>query len=275
MEKRSIIFGNKRIAYTAIGSGIPVILLHGFGEDSHIWHKQLSALAGYCKLIVPDIPGSGESELIPGAGIDEYAESIQQIIHEQGESVILLGHSMGGYIALAVAERYPTTLCAIGLVHSTAYADSAERKEMRKKAMDFMRQKGGWTFLKTSTPGLFCVASQEKLRNEIAALSERNRSFTVDALCQYYQAMMERPDRTDVLRSFRGPVLMVIGEQDPAVPFASSLEQSYLPTQSHVHILRQSAHMGMWEETDKLNELIGAFITHCENACRNTTFNKN
>ena len=274
MEKRTLLFRDKQVTYTVSGSGTPVILLHGFGEDSFIWHQQVPALAALCKIIVPDIPGSGESELIPEAGIPVYAGVIKSIIEKEGQTALLIGHSMGGYIALELAQRYPEAVSALGLVHSTAYADSDERKVMRGKAMDFIRQKGAWTFLKASTPGLFAPDAQERLRHEIAELSERNRSFTEEAICQYYQAMLERPDRSDVLRHFHGPVFMVIGEEDPAVPFKQSLEQTHLPAEAHVHILRGVAHMGMWEEPRKMSELLVAFVTHCIHAQPSQSFNK-
>lgn len=260
MENRSMLFRDKRIHYTVCGQGQPVLLLHGFGEDSRIWQRQIPALSQHCKLIVPDIPGSGASAMLPDAGIPDYAEAIKNILEKEGFPAILLGHSMGGYIILALAEAYPEYISALGLIHSTAYADSPERKDMRLKAMEFINTKGAHTFLKTSTPGMFSPASQEILRSEIQQLTERNRSFTADVLCQYYQAMLERPDRTNVLKKIRQPVLMVIGELDQAVPFEASLSQCHLPLQSHVHILRNSAHMGMWEEADRLNEILSGFI---------------
>ena len=261
MEHRHLTFRNKRIHYTVSGTGVPVLLLHGFGEDGKIWHRQVPELEKCCRLIIPDLPGSGNSELLPNASIEDDAAAMKCLLEMEGNPAIVLGHSMGGYVALALAEKNPGCLAALGLVHSTAYADTPERKEMRLKAMDFIRNKGAFPFLKNSTPGMFSPAAQENLKQDIQQLTEWNRSFTAEALCQYYQAMMERPDRTAVLKNFKGPVLMIIGELDQAVPFACSLAQCHLPRQSHVHILRHSAHMGMWEEAEKMSEILSDFIT--------------
>ena len=84
-------------------------------------------------------------------------------------------------------------------------------------------------------------------------LVEKSKDFSDEAIIQYYHAMINRPDRTDVLKRFPGPILFIIGEQDQAVPFQQSLQQCYLPGHSYIHILRNSAHMGMWEETDQVN----------------------
>ncbi len=272
MEQRSLRYSNKQLSYTVSGSGLPLLLLHGFAEDSDIWHNQVPALEPLCRLIIPDIPGSGASEMLPGAGIHDYAAAMHALLEKEGRPAVVMGHSMGGYIALALAEHYPDSVSALGMIHSTAYADSPERKEMRLKAMDFIRSKGAFPFLKNSTPGMFSTAAQENLRTQIQQLTERNRAFTAESLCAYYQAMLERPDRTAILKNFPGPVLMVIGALDQAVPFEASLAQCHLPARSHVHILRASAHMGMWEQADELNQILTRFISSLDTA---SDFNKN
>lgn len=252
--------------YAMYGAGKPVILLHGFGEDSAVWLSQIEALQNNFQLIVPDLPGSGESELIAEADIETYAELIKAIIDKENaisgaERVVLIGHSIGGYITLAFAEKYPQYLTAFGLFHSSAFADTAEKKATRNKAIEFIKEKGAYTFLKTSIPGLFAQQYKDQYPEKVEALIEQAKQFSPEALIQYYEAMIARPDRVNVLTQFDGPVLFIMGEHDMAVPFESSLQQSYLPKQSHVHILRQSAHMGMWEEPQKANAILLDFLT--------------
>lgn len=239
------------------------MLLHGFGEDSKIWLPQINFLKNDFKLIVPDIPGSGQSELVPGANIETYAEAIKQLCdtESKNEIVTLVGHSMGGYIALAFAEKYPQYLNSFGLFHSSAFADTEEKKEARKKAIDFINANSVHAFLKTSTPNLFTQQYQAEHPGKIIELINEGKEFTTDALIQYYEAMIARPDRTDVLKSFSKPVLFIIGQHDQAIPFETSMKQCHLPIQSHVHILRKSAHMGMWEEQERANNILLAFLT--------------
>lgn len=272
MQARSFLFQNKQIHYRVYGSGRPVILLHGFGEDSTVWESQVNFLQNNFRLIVPDIPGSGQSEFVLNADIETYAEIIKVLCdlefqvpsQEDGSDGIgnfsLIGHSMGGYITLAFAEKYPAYLRSFGLFHSSAFADSGEKKATRKKAIEFIKEKGAYTFLKTSTPNLFTGPYREARPEKVNALIEAGKNFTVEALTQYYEAMIARPDRTNVLKTFTRPVLFIIGQHDLAIPFESSMQQCYLPAQSHVHILRESAHMGMWEEEQKANSILLDFL---------------
>lgn len=270
MEAKSFLFQDKKIQYKvylpagqAAGAGKPVILLHGFGEDSSVWEPQISFLKDHFKLIVPDVPGSGESEFVPNANIETYAEIVKELCDREFQfphEGVLIGHSMGGYITLAFAEKYPQYLAAFGLFHSSAFADTAEKKETRRKAIDFIREKGAYTFLKTSTPNLFTQEYKEAHADKVEALLEAGKSFTAEALIQYYEAMIDRPDRTAVLKSVTKPILFIIGQHDQAIPFDTSMKQCHLPSQSHVHILRNSAHMGMWEEAEKVNNILLDFL---------------
>src|SRR5689334_5233536 len=127
---------NAEIFYTVEGEGLPVVLLHGLPLNSNIWDQQVDFLKDRCKLIVPDIPGSGKSvfeKREPEAiTIEYYASCIHALLqHENVNSCLMLGHSLGGYITLAYAEKYPEFLKGFGLIHSTAFADSEERKQMR------------------------------------------------------------------------------------------------------------------------------------------------
>ena len=214
MQTRSFLFQDKKIAYKVYGEGKPVLLLHGFGEDSNIWELQIKFLEPHFRLIVPDIPGSGESELVPGAGIDMYADIIKELFEIELqvpiEGAVLIGHSMGGYITLAFAEKHPNYLKSFGLFHSSAFADGDEKKETRRKAIDFIEEKGASTFIKTSTPNLFTEAFKEKQPAKVDKLIEEGKKFTAEALVQYYEAMIARPDRTAVLKTFPKPILFII-----------------------------------------------------------------
>jgi pimeloyl-ACP methyl ester carboxylesterase len=268
MEVKEINWQGAIIKYKVTGRGETVVLVHGFGEDSTVWQPQIDFLKQSFRLIVPDLPGSGQSRFVPDANIETYAEILkvildtEQVAASAGAKVSLIGHSMGGYVTLAFAEKYPQYLNSFGLFHSSAFADNEEKKETRKKAIEFIRSKGGFAFLKTSIPGLFTKEFSSKDPARVEALVEASKNFSDEALIQYYEGMIERPDRTDVLKNFERPILFLIGEHDTAIPLQASLEQCHIPAQSHVHILSSSAHMGMWEQTEKANKLLLEFL--CE-----------
>ncbi|MES2003205.1 MAG: alpha/beta hydrolase [Bacteroidota bacterium] len=278
-------YQSTNIAYTLQGSGTPVVLLHGFGEDSRIWDEQVLFLQKHCTLIVPDLPGSGKSGLLsletgdwsleygkstPDSrlqspvsivSIDDYADVIHALLqHENIASCILLGHSMGGYIVLAFAEKYASMLTGFGLVHSTAFADSEEKKQVREKAIALIEEYGPHPFLKNTIPNLFGKLFKGVHPEKMDLLIEQGKAFSKEALQQYYRAMMHRPDRGHVLKSNYLPVLFVIGTEDIAAPMEDVLKQVSLPNISYIYVLQGTGHMGMWESAEKLNQLLLVFI---------------
>lgn len=258
---KQLIYQNKKIHYRIIGNGDPVILIHGFGEEGDIWNSQVEYLKNKFKLIIPDLPGSGLSEMIGDMGIDEMAEVIHAIIHEENiDSCSVIGHSMGGYISLALLEKYWNHISGLGLFHSTAFADTDEKKLTRKKAIAFIEQNGAYEFLKTAIPNLFAEASQKKFKPSINKLIEQGNNFSPDALVSYYNAMIERPDRSHLLQKTTIPVLFIMGKYDKAVPLEDGLKQCHLPEKSYIHILQNSGHMGMIEEKDLANEFLEEFL---------------
>ena len=272
MEK-SFLFNQTTISYTVTGSGTPVLLLHGFGEDSRIWKTQIEYLQECCQLLVPDLPGSGKSGILQlnEPSITDYAACINALLQKENiNKCILLGHSMGGYIALAFAEKYPQHLIAFGLVHSTAFADSEEKKAIRKRGIEMMQEYGVYPFLKNTIPNLFTEKYKKDNPEPVAELINEGKNFTTEALCQYYTAMMNRPDLTDVLKTAKVPVLFVLGTEDVAAPLDDVLQQVYLPVVSEVHILKETGHMGMMEEPKKLNKYLSDFITFPGNLKGNT-----
>jgi pimeloyl-ACP methyl ester carboxylesterase len=182
------------------------------------------------------------------------------LLHESIDKAVVLGHSMGGYITLALAEKHPEVLRAFGLIHSTAFADTDEKIATRKKGIEFINQHGAYAFLKTSTPNLFSEKTKKEHPQIIDDLIEKGKSFSADALVQYYEAMISRPDRTAVLRNATVPVLFIIGSEDVAAPLTDLSKQIHLPEVSHIHILEQVGHMSMVEASDELTKHMLGFI---------------
>ena len=256
-----LLYQNKKIFYRITGTGKPVILIHGFGEDATVWQNQVDFLKNKFQLIIPDLPGSGQSEMIDDMSMEGMAETIHSIIHEENiESCPVIGHSMGGYILLALMEKYWNQVSAFGLFHSSAFADSEEKKATRRKGIEFINRHGAFEFLKTTTPNLFSHITKDErpelIDKQIASLD----NFLPSALVSYYKAMMQRPDRTEMLRKATVSVLFIMGKYDVAVPVDDGLKQCHLPEKSYIHILRQSGHMGMLEEPGNSNRILEEFL---------------
>jgi pimeloyl-ACP methyl ester carboxylesterase len=261
-------FENMRIAYSQKGSGNVVVLIHGFGEDSNVWQGVEAVLQTNFKVISIDLPGSGQSVIKTDvlrkenlSSMDYYADIVFALLQNLTiNNCVMLGHSMGGYITLSFAEKYPNLLKGFGLVHSTAYADSDEKKTNRQRGIAMMDEYGSHAFLKTTIPNLFSNAF--KLTNSITidALINTSKSIDVIALKNYYKAMMNRLDKTAVLKSSKQPVLFIIGTDDVAVPIKDSLAQTHLPNCTYIHVLENTGHMSMIEMPKTVAGFIHIFL---------------
>jgi pimeloyl-ACP methyl ester carboxylesterase len=264
MVENKILLDGQPVHYRIEGEGLPVVLVHGFSEDGTVWENQIAALKDKFQLIIPDLPGSGKSPINDAEWSMEYfAECIRRILDQENISTVsMIGHSMGGYITLAFAEAWPDRLRSFGLIHSTAYADSEEKKTTRRRGIEFIQQNGAAKFIEQSVPNLFSEETKKHQPEMVRKILSRYTNFIGQSLVNYYQAMMVRPDRTHVLKSFPRPVLFVLGKHDTAVPYEQGLQQSYMPGLSFIHTLEHSGHMGMWEEPVLSNDYIEAFLMH-------------
>ena len=264
MVEKNIMLDGQPVYYRIEGTGRPVVLVHGFSEDGTVWENQIGALKNKFQLIIPDLPGSGRSPVnSAGWSMEYFAECIRRILDQENISTVsMIGHSMGGYITLAFAEAWPHRLQSFGLFHSTAYADNEEKKTARRRGIEFIQQNGAAKFIEQSVPNLFSEETKKHQPEMVRKILSRYTNFIGQSLVNYYQAMMVRPDRTHVLKSFPRPVLFILGKHDTAVPYEQGLQQSYMPGLSYIHTLEHSGHMGMWEEPVLSNDYIDACLMH-------------
>lgn len=255
-------YKNSVLHYQCVGKGATVVLLHGFGEDGTVWDFQKDALQPHFQLIIPDLPGSGRSPLMADVSMEALADAVSFILEQEGiKSCVLIGHSMGGYITLAFAERHAATLNGFGLFHSSAFTDDAEKIATRKKGIAFIREHGAYAFLKTASPNLYSPATKEQKPSLIEQQVAASAGFSDEALIAYYEAMLKRPDRTEVLRHATVPVLFIMGRHDTAIPLQASLAQCYVPQLAYIHLLDQSGHMGMHEEPKISNAILNQYLS--------------
>jgi len=288
MEEKTLTYESHSIFYRVTGSGRSVVFVHGFGEDGEVWNNRNtyrdspkegfhsaestlfddSFLLNKFKFIIPDLPGSGKSEMIDDMSMDGMAQVIKTIVDTESSqfpsvalgNATLIGHSMGGYISLAFAEKYPDYLYGLGLFHSTAYPDTDEKKATRRKGIQFIEEHGAFEFLKTANYNLFSQISKDRMPQLIDEFISSLRNFQPSALVSYYEAMMQRPDRSSILKNLQIPMLFVAGKYDTAIPLNDVLQQCHLPEISYFHMLAESGHMGMMEEAGKSNAILNDYL---------------
>lgn len=261
------------VFYRKLGQGAPVLLIHGFPDDGNLWRRVMPLLSETCTVIVPDLPGTGKS-IYSGGGIsiEELADSMLSILHtERISKVVVAGHSMGGYIALAMAANCPEIMAGLSLVHSTSQADSAEKKQQREKVIRLIRNGGKDTFIKGMIPGLFAPHFQTKDPEGVAMQIGNSLKLASGTLTGFYEAMINRPERTFVLSEARFPVQFISGKEDSVVPFDITMKLSDLPSVSFVSVYEEVGHMSMLERPESLAADLEAFSHYCLDAALKTT----
>ncbi len=261
MQEKEIIIRNKKLFYRTNGEGPAVVLLHGFGGAGFRWENQYNAIKDF-QFIVPDLPGSGRSEIIEDMSMEGLAEIIFQLLQElKVDKCKMIGHSMGGYVTLAFVEKHPEMIESYGLFHSSAFADTEEKKAGRKKTIKSIEENGVVPFLKTFVPGLYSDSFKQQHPGEIESHLTKVSSVSQAAIISYLQSMIERPDRTHVLKQNKMPVLFVLGRNDSIIPFKDMLTLASMPDISYIHVLEQSGHMGMIEESEQSNDILNNFLS--------------
>lgn len=253
------------LEYNDSGHGFPLVLLHGFCESRTLWKYCEKQLALHYRVIVPDLPGFGESRLEePTVSMEYFAEQIKLLLDDlKIEKCVLIGHSLGGYVLLAFAEKYENRLAGMGMFHSTAFADTEEKKENRNKTIGFIEKHGVSVFAESFVAPLFSLRNRDLLKFEIKELIHTAATSSELGVIETTKAMRDRKDRTEVLKNVTIPVLYVIGKLDGAVPLEKSLEQCYLAKHSVAHFLEEAGHMGMIEKKPETIKILHHFTEFC------------
>lgn len=252
----------ENISYRSAGDGEKLVLLHGFCETHEIWNKIAPLLAENFQVITVDLPGFGDSPLpSEDISIDIIAEKISrwlQIITD--EKVILMGHSLGGYITLAMIEKYPEQLKGFGLLNSTAFSDDDVKKGNRMKTIDFLKSHGKDTFLDSFIPGLFYDSNSSSDKILVQEAREISDKTSLPAMISYTLAMKNRPSRIHLLQQKNLPLLFIAGKDDQVIPEHKSKEQMQLIAKGQSYFLDDTAHMSMLEKPEETARLIKVFI---------------
>lgn len=231
------------LAYTRRGKGTPLVLVHGFPLDSSSWNEVVPLLENKFDLILPDLRGFGQSTTIESPyTVSDMADDLASLMDHLGiEKTALAGHSMGGYVALAFAKKYPHRVNGLGLVSSQAAADAPEGKERRYKTAADVAEKGVCVVVDAMTPKLSAdVRVQEFVRGVI---ERQSRQAVIGAL----KAMAVREDTMPILSSFNFPLVLIHGDADQLIPFERAKEIKSANPSTRLLELKGAGHMPMME----------------------------
>jgi len=240
------------------GKGKPIIFIHGFPMHQAVWDDFGEKFVGEYTVISIDLPGFGKSKALPeNFSLDDVAGEVIAFVlaHKLSDSVII-GHSLGGYVALSVLEKRPDLFSKLILFHSTAYADTEERKASRNKVIEVVRKKGAIAFTTGSIQALFADPEHE----DIERVRQLAATTTAETVIGYTKAMRDRRDHLKTLISFEKPTLLLGGEKDQGISVESLKEQANASQKAQIHILQNVAHMGMFESAVEAASRIKEFL---------------
>lgn len=247
------------------GQGPAVVLLHGFCETHHIWKELGTELSPEYTVFSPDLPGFGDSPLPPhNFSLELIADLLRDWLKKSDiSSCTMIGHSLGGYVTLTFAKKYPQMLEKIGLFHSSVYEDSIDKKSIRDKTINFINKNGVEVFVDSFFQNLFYPPNLERpyIQAKLKAIAERAKLLKASAVTAYLEAMRDRKDSRTWISAFPGPILMIAGTEDSAVPIESSREQSKLTSVIEFHELTGTAHMGMFEKKKEAFDIVKHFLS--------------
>lgn len=247
------------IAYTVKGEGEPVVFLHGFCGSRHYFKSVAASLGPHYNAYYIDLPGHGDSKPMQYHTLEDYVEQLHKWKLELGlGKITLIGHSLGGYLTLAYAERYPEHVLGFGLIHSTAFPDSDEGKEGREKAIQTIQKEGIEPFVESLVPKLFDKEFAKTHPKIVKRALDIAYKTDAKQAIRFLRAMRDRKDRRRIVTETTFPQLLVAGETDEVVPsYKTFIGESKQATEK---VIEDAAHMSIYEQPDKLSDIIKEWL---------------
>lgn len=247
------------VHYKLSGKGPLLVLLHGFLEDEGMWDVLLAQLSQDFTCLRVDLLGHGKTGNLGYIHpMEEQADLIDHLMTELNlSSGAFIGHSMGGYIGLAMLERYPQRVAKLCLMNSTTLADSEEKKVNRDRGITAVKQNHR-TFIRLAIPNLFSTTNREKFEAQIEAIVERALNMGPQGIIASLEGMKIRKDRTDLFKTFSSKGLLIIADEDPALDVEGLIRIAAEEQLNHVVIT--GGHMSHFENKEVLLQAFDDFL---------------
>ncbi len=257
-------FNNKKINYEDSGKGHVLVLLHGFTETLNMWNEFSKKLSAQFRVVCIDLPGHGKSECVDDVhSMELMADAVKTVLDKLNiNKAVVVGHSMGGYVALSFARKYEHVLKGLGLFHSSANSDSEQAKEGRMRAVEVIK-KNHVDFLLNFIPDLFAPENRDVFKKEIEVLLTEARKIPVEGIIAALMGMKDRPDSNDILENAEYPVMFIAGHKDTRIPVKDVLAQLALPKTAYSLLLKKTGHMGYIEERSTTLNFLETFVKGC------------
>lgn len=235
-----------------------VVFLHGFCENKDLWVDVIPKMKEEVNTLVLDLPGfGGEAQNIRKSIQDMTSFVFEKLDEQNWNRATVVGHSMGGYVALEMLHQYPNRIDAVALVHSHAASDSTETRTNRDKQIDFLERNEAELFLKPFSKSLIADKNVARLENRCFSLV---RSTQTPGITAALEAMKSRTDHRELLRETTKPMLWIIGKYDAFIHMDNILEQTILVQHKKVVVMENVGHLAPFEEplrtANELNDFL-------------------
>ncbi len=258
----TIEYKNNTIRFKDEGIGPVIVLLHGYLESLEIWSEFSASLAVQYRVISLNLPGHGKSGVFGKVHTMELlAQTVKSVMDFLNtDKYFMVGHSLGGYVALAFLELFPECLSGLSLFHSHPLADSNEAIENRKREK-MLIEKGKKDLIYTvNIPIAFATDNLEKFSEQVNNAKEIARDIPGEGIVAVLNGMIKRPDRSDILARTSLPFLWILGRKDNYIPYEEIVKKIRLPQLGKLITLENSGHMGFMEEKKKSLDAIQGFL---------------
>jgi 3-oxoadipate enol-lactonase len=252
-----------RLTFDDVGQGLPLVLLHAFPLSREMWRPQRAALANEWRVLAPDVRGFGGSEAFVGPpSVETIADDVAELLDQRKirEPVVLGGLSMGGYAALAFAQKYPERLRGLILADTRAEPDSDEARANRDRMIRFARDYGAAAVIDAMLPRMVSEATQARQPEVVAEVRRIAAAQSLDAMCAALEALRDRPDATPGLASIRVPTLVVVGADDVLTPPAAAQTLANGIRGARVQIIADAGHLSNLEQPQAFNDAVRVFL---------------
>jgi pimeloyl-ACP methyl ester carboxylesterase len=259
----SFFYKNIKIHYSDSGKGKAIVLLHGFLENQSMWNYFSIELSKKYRVICIDLFGHGATENYGYVHtMEDQAKMVKATLnHILVRKYILVGHSMGGYVALSFAKLFPENLKGLCLMNSTALPDSSEKKINRDRAIKAVK-KDYRTFVRIAIPMLFSEKNRNVFISEIRDITKEALQITPQGIVAALEGMKIREDLTSIFKTSRFPIQFIIGKQDPVLEYSTLIEQT---KNTFIQVIEFSdGHMSYIENKEELLVALALFIRNCQ-----------
>jgi pimeloyl-ACP methyl ester carboxylesterase len=254
-----------RIAYDDIGEGMAIVFLHAFPLNRTMWTPQTSALAGDWRCLTIDVRGFGESSAIGPFAVDRYADDVAAVLDVAGiRHAIVVGLSMGGYIAFAFWRRHADRVRALVLADTRAGADAPDTLQRRRELIDIARTDGPAAVAERQVVGLLGKSTRERRPDLIPETQGMAEQASVSGIVGALEAMMARPDSAETLPTINVPTLILVGDEDVITPPKEARAMHAAITRSRLEVLGEVGHLSNMERPSAFNATLSEFLHSIE-----------